>query len=50
VPPDIIAKLGLVYGPVVFLIWMGVIFSVSRYRISRSSHQEMLDQLAGDGR
>jgi len=50
VSPDIIAKLGLIYGPVVFLIWVGVIFSVSRYRISRSIHQEMLKQLAGDGR
>ena len=48
VPPDTIAKLGLIYGPVVFLIWMGVILSLSRYRISRSSHQETLDRLAGD--
>jgi Na+/melibiose symporter-like transporter len=48
VPPDIIAKLGLIYGPVVFLIWMGVILFISRYRISRSRHQEMLEQLAGD--
>jgi Na+/melibiose symporter-like transporter len=47
VPPDIIAKLGLIYGPVVFLIWMGVILSISRYRITRSRHQEMLEQLAG---
>jgi Na+/melibiose symporter-like transporter len=47
VPPDIIAKLGLIYGPLVFLIWMGVILSISRYRISRSRHQEMLEQLAG---
>jgi GPH family glycoside/pentoside/hexuronide:cation symporter len=48
VPPDIIAKLGLIYGPVVSLIWMGVILFISRYRISRSRHQEMLEQLAGD--
>jgi Na+/melibiose symporter-like transporter len=48
VPPDIIVKLGLIYGPVVFLIWIGVILSISRYRISRSSHQETLEQLAGD--
>jgi Na+/melibiose symporter-like transporter len=48
VPPDIITKLGLIYGPVVFLIWMGVILFISRYRISRSRHQEMLKQLAGD--
>jgi hypothetical protein len=45
VPPDIIAKLGLIYGPVVFLIWMGVILSISRYRISRSRHREMLGEL-----
>jgi len=48
VPPDIVAKLGLIYGPVVFLIWTGVILSISRYRISRSRHREMLKQLAGD--
>ena len=46
VPPDIIAKLGLIYGPVVFLIWMGVILFISRYRISRSRHQEILERLA----
>jgi Na+/melibiose symporter-like transporter len=48
VPPDIVAKLGLIYGPLIFLIWMGVILSISRYRISRSRHQETLEQLAGD--
>jgi Na+/melibiose symporter-like transporter len=48
VSPDIIAKLGLIYGPVVFLIWMGVILSISRYRISRSRHREMLEELARD--
>jgi len=47
VPPDIIAKLGLIYGPVVFLIWMGVILSLSRYRISRSLHEENLQRLSG---
>ncbi len=46
VPPDIIKKLGLVYGPVVFLIWMGAVLFISRYRISRARHQEMLDRLA----
>ena len=45
VPADVIDKLGLIYGPMVFVIWMGVILSISRYRISRSRHQEMLDQL-----
>ena len=46
VPPDVIANLGLIYGPVVFLIWMGAILSLSRYRISRSRHQEILERLS----
>jgi GPH family glycoside/pentoside/hexuronide:cation symporter len=46
VPEDVIAKLGLIYGPVVFLIWMGVIVSISRYRISRSHHEEILQRLS----
>ena len=46
VPADVITKLGLIYGPVVFLIWMGVILAISRYRISRSRHQEMLERLS----
>jgi len=48
VPPDIVAKLGLIYGPFVFLIWMGVILIISRYRISRSRHEATLERLAGD--
>jgi hypothetical protein len=46
--PDVIDRLGLIYGPVVFLIWMGVILSLSRYRISRSLHQEMVERLSED--
>jgi len=46
VPDDVIAKLGLIYGPVVFIIWMGVIVSISRYRISRSRHGEILQRLS----
>ena len=46
VPADVITKLGLVYGPMIFLIWMGVILTISRYRISRASHQEMLERLS----
>ena len=46
VPEEIITKLGLIYGPLVFAIWMGVIVFISRYRISRSRHQEILTQLA----
>ncbi|MDG1995402.1 MAG: MFS transporter [Emcibacteraceae bacterium] len=46
VPHDIIVKLGLIYGPLVFLIWMGVIITLSRYRISRKIHEETLKKLA----
>ena len=46
VPEDVVAKLGLIYGPMVFLIWMGVIVFISRYRISRSRHQEILERIA----
>jgi GPH family glycoside/pentoside/hexuronide:cation symporter len=46
VPKDVVARLGLIYGPMVFLIWIGVIFFISRYNISRSRHQEMLDRLS----
>ena len=46
VPPEVVAKLGLIYGPVVFVIWMGVILTIRRYRISRSRHLEMLEELA----
>jgi GPH family glycoside/pentoside/hexuronide:cation symporter len=45
VPPDVVVKLGMIYGPMVFLIWLGVILFISRYRISRSRHRELLRQL-----
>ena len=46
VPPDVITKLGLIYGPMIFLIWMGVFVTISRYRISRSRHEKMLERLS----
>ena len=46
VPEDVVDKLGLIYGPMVFVIWLGVIVFISRYRISRSRHQEMLERLS----
>jgi Na+/melibiose symporter-like transporter len=42
----VIAELGLIYGPMIFLIWMGVIVTISRYRISRSHHEEILERLS----
>ena len=46
VPESVITKLGLVYGPMIFLIWMGVILTISRYRISRLQHEKMLERLS----
>ena len=46
VPPEMIVHLGLVYGPVVFLVWLGVLVALSRYRLSRSRHREIVAQLA----
>jgi Na+/melibiose symporter-like transporter len=46
VPQEIIYDLGLVYGPLVFVIYMGTILAISRYRISRTRHLEMLESLS----
>ncbi len=46
VPEDVVVKLGIIYGPVVFTIWLGVIFALGKYRISRSAHNETLQKLA----
>ncbi len=46
VPADVIVKLGLAYGPLVVLLWMGAILTISRYRISRARHQETLERLS----
>ena len=45
VSEDVIVNLGLIYGPLVFMIWMGVIVALSRYRISRTAHNETLQKL-----
>ena len=46
VPQEVIYDLGLVYGPLVFVIYMGAILAISRYRISRTRHLEMLERLS----
>ena len=46
VPQEVIYDLGLVYGPLVFVIYMGTILAISRYRISRTRHLEMLERLS----
>jgi len=45
VPQETINGLGLIYGPVVFLIWIGVILTLRRYPIGRLRHREMVEQL-----
>ena len=46
VPQETINNLGLIYGPLVFVIWLGVIVTIGRYRISRSRHEKMVKKLA----
>ena len=46
VPQEVIYDLGLVYGPLVFVIYMGAILAISRYRLSRTRHLEMLERLS----
>jgi glycoside/pentoside/hexuronide:cation symporter, GPH family len=46
VPLETIGDLGLIYGTVVFFIWVGVILCLRLYDISRASHEELLKQLA----
>lgn len=42
---DVLFKLGLVYGPVVFVIWVFAIVALNRYGISRARHEQTLAQL-----
>ena len=35
---DTIFDLGLVYGPLVLVIWLGSAYAISRYRISRAMY------------
>ena len=47
VPVDTIFKLGLAYGPLILLIWLGACFVIHRYNISRAHHSENLARLGG---
>ncbi|MEM8564229.1 MAG: MFS transporter [Pseudomonadota bacterium] len=46
VPQQTIDSLGLIYGPLVFGIFLCSVITISRYRISRASHKEMLHELS----
>jgi Na+/melibiose symporter-like transporter len=47
VSPDVIFNLGLLYGPLILVIYLGSAYAISRYKISRVQHEEMVARLEG---
>jgi Na+/melibiose symporter-like transporter len=47
VAPEIIFDLGLVYGPLILVIFLGSAYAISRYQISRVQHEETIARLEG---
>jgi Na+/melibiose symporter-like transporter len=47
VAPDVIFDLGFVYGPLILVIFLGSVYAISRYPISRVQHEETLARLEG---
>jgi Na+/melibiose symporter-like transporter len=45
VAADVIFDLGLVYGPLILIIYLGSVYAISRYPISRAQHEETLARL-----
>ena len=45
VPADTLFDLGLVYGPLVLVIWLGACYAISRYNISREYHSQTVARL-----
>jgi len=45
VPADTLFDLGLVYGPLVLVIWLGACYAISRYNISREHHSQTVARL-----
>ena len=45
VAPDVIFELGLVYGPLILVIYLGSVYAISRYPISRAQHEETVARL-----
>ena len=45
VDADTVFALGVAVGPGMFLLWVTVLLVLSRYRLSRSDHAEILRQL-----
>jgi len=49
VPESSLWQLGATYVPAIWLVWAGMIFAVSRYKLSRSGHEDNLRTLAARG-
>ncbi len=43
---EVIFNLGLVYGPLILVIWLGSAYAVSRYSISSNQHTATVSSLA----
>jgi hypothetical protein len=47
VPEEVVRDLGLVFVPVLMIVYMIALFLLTGYRISRESHGQNLQRLAG---
>ena len=45
VPADTIFDLGLVYGPLVLVIYLGACYAINRYTISRAHHSKTVSHI-----
>lgn len=46
IPPDTLWWLGALYAPSLLVLWLMMIFAISRYRISKEDHEANLERLA----
>ncbi|ABC63128.1 sugar transporter [Erythrobacter litoralis HTCC2594] len=49
VTPDKLWLLGAFYAPTLLALWMGMIYAISRYKISKEEHEENLRKLSSQG-
>ena len=45
VPATKIFNLGMVYGTLVLIIWLGAIYAINRYNISRAQYSKTVSRL-----
>ncbi|KCZ48121.1 MFS transporter [Hyphomonas sp. CY54-11-8] len=46
VSEGVVWNLGLLYGPIISIVWLLTVWLYSKYRIDRKSHQDICDQIA----